>query len=105
MISFGTGHLLNGQKSSTTCVTSSVPQGSVLGPVLFTLFVNDIPSMVSNPTFMFADDTKIFHCVGSNDDHSALQNDLNLLYEWLVQWQLNFNISKCEHIHLGPIHG
>ena len=97
--------LLNGQKSSTTCVTSGVPKGSVLGPVLFTLFVNDIPSMVSSPTFMFADDTKIFRCVGSNDDHSALQNDLNLLYEWSVRWQLNFNISKCKHIHLGPIHG
>ena len=68
----------------TTCVTSGVPQGSVLGPVLFTLFVNDISSMVSSPTFMFADDTKIFRCVRSSDDHSALQNDLNLLYEWLV---------------------
>ena len=96
--------LLNGQKSSTTCVTSGVPQGSVLGPVLFILFVNDLPSMVSSPTFMFADDTKIFRCVGSNDDHSALKNDLNLLYEWSVRWQLNFNISKCKHIHLGPIH-
>ena len=61
--------------------------------------------MVSSPTFMFADDTKIFCCVGSNDDHSTLQNDLNLLYEWSVRWQLNFNISKCKHIHLGPIHG
>ena len=92
-------------KWSTTCVTNGVPQGSVLGPVLFTLFVNDIPSMVSSPTFMFADDTKIFRCVGSNDDHRALQNNLNLLYEWSVRWQLNFNISKCKHIHLGPIHG
>ena len=76
--------VLNGQKSSTTSVTSGVPQGSVLGPVLFTLFVNDIPSMVSSPTFMFADDTKIFCCVKSGDDHGALQNDLNLLYEWSV---------------------
>ena len=56
--------LLNGQKSSTTCVTSSVPPGSVLGPVLFTLFVNDISSMASSPTFMFADDTKIFVVLG-----------------------------------------
>ena len=60
---------------ATTSVTSGVPQGSVLGPVLFTLFVNDIPSMVSSPTFMFADDTKIFRCVKSGDDHGALQND------------------------------
>ena len=71
--------VLNGQKSSTTSVTSGVPQGSVLGPVLFTLFVNDIPSMVSSPTFMFADDTKIFRCVKSGDDHGALQNDLTFM--------------------------
>ena len=96
--------VLNGQKSSTTSVTSGVPQGSVLGPVLFTLFVNDIPSMVSSPTFMFADDTKIFRCVKSGDDHGALQNDLNLLYEWSVRWQLKFNILKCKHIHFGPVH-
>ena len=56
----------------------------MLGPVLFTLFVNDVPSMVSSPTFMFADDTKIFRRVKSGDDHGALQNDLNLLYEWSV---------------------
>ena len=49
---------LNGQKSGP--VTSGVPQGSVLGPVLFTIFVNDIPSVVLSPTFMFADDMKIF---------------------------------------------
>ena len=61
--------------------------------------------MMSSPTFMFADDTKIFRCVRSSDDHGSLQNDLNLLYEWSVRRQLNFNILKCKHIHLGPIHG
>ena len=71
-----------------TSFTSIVPQG----PVLFTQFVNDIPSMVSSPTFMFADDTKNFHCVKSSDDHSALQNDFILLYKWSVRWQLKFNI-------------
>ena len=62
---------------------SGMPQGSVLGPVLFTLFMNDIPSMMSSPTFMFADDTKIFCCAKSSDDHRALQHNLNL-YEWSV---------------------
>ena len=79
---------ISGQKSGTTSFTSIVPQG----PVLFTQFVNDIPSMVSSPTFMFADDTKIFHFVKSSDDHSALQNDFILLYKWSVRWQLKFNI-------------
>ena len=52
--------VLNGRKSSTVPVTSGVPQGSVLGPLLFSIFINDFPSIVSSPTFMFADDTKIF---------------------------------------------
>ena len=56
-------------------------------------FVNDIPSVVSSPTFMFADDMKIFHFVRSSDDHATLQNDLNVLLEWSVRWQLKFNIS------------
>ena len=58
-----------------------------------------------SPTFLFADDTKIFRCVKSSDDHSALQNDLrSLLYEWSVRWQLKFNILKCKHIYFGPVH-
>ena len=67
----------------------------VLGPVLFTIFVNDIPSVVSSPTFMFADDMKIFHFARDSDDHATLQNDLNILREWSICWQLKFNISKC----------
>jgi len=66
-------------------VTSGVPQGSVLGPILFTMFVNDIPSIVSSPTLLFADDTKMFRIVKNSDDHTVLQHDLNLLYEWSVR--------------------
>ena len=96
--------MLNGQKSGFFPVTSDVPQGSVLGPLLFTIFVNDIPSVVSSPTFMLADDTKIFHFVRSSDDHATLQNDLNVLHEWPVHWQLEFNISKYKHVHFGLVH-
>ena len=53
---------------------------------------------------MFADNTKIFRVIRNSEDHTALQYDLNLLYEWPVHWQLKFNISKCKHIHFGPIH-
>ena len=53
---------------------------------------------------MLADDIKIFRFVKSSDDHTALQNDLNSLYEWSVHWQLKFNISKCKHMHFGPSH-
>ena len=83
-------------------MTSGVPQGSVLGPILFKMFVNDIPSVVSSSTLLFADDTKMFHIVKNSDDHTVLQHDLNLLYEWSVRWQLKFNILKCKHIHFGP---
>ena len=55
-------------------------QGSVLGPLLFTMFVNDITSIVSSPVLMFADDTKIFRVIRNGKDHTALQNDMGLLH-------------------------
>ena len=66
--------VLNGCSSQFIPVTSGVPQGSVLGPVLFTMFINDIPSIVSSPVFMFADDTKMFRAIRTSDDYLALQN-------------------------------
>ena len=65
---------LNGHTSHSIPVTSGVPQGSVLGPVLFTMF-GDIPSIVSSTVFMFVDDTKIFCVIKNRDDYLALQND------------------------------
>ena len=76
----------------------------MLDPLLFTMFVNEIPSIVSNPVLMFADDTIIFCVIGNGQDHTALQNDLNLLHRWSQQWQLKFNVSKCKHLHFGPAH-
>ena len=96
--------VLNGHKSSTIPVTSGVPQGSVLGPLLFTMFVNEIPSIVSSPVLLFADDTKIFRVIRNGEDYTALQSDLDLLQRWSQQWLLNFNISKCKHLHFGPAH-
>jgi len=72
--------IINGCSSHSIPVASRVPQGSVLGPVLFTMFVNDIPSIGSSPAFMFTDNTKIFHAKRSCEDYFSLQNDLNLLY-------------------------
>ena len=83
--------MLNGQKSGFVPVTIKwCSSGSVLGPLLFTIFVNDIPSVVSSPTFMFADDSyKDFSfCKKYSDDHTTLQNDLNVLHECMgsVHW-------------------
>jgi len=67
--------VLNGHISHSILVTSGVPQGSVLGPVLFAMFFNDIPSVISSPVFLFADDTKVFCAIRNRDDYLALQND------------------------------
>ena len=69
--------VLNGHISHSIPLTSGVLQGSVLGPFLFTMFVNDIPSILSNPVYLFADDTKVFRVIRSRGDYLALQNDLN----------------------------
>jgi len=53
-------------------------QGSVLGPVLFTMLANDIPSIISSPVYLFADDTKVFCVIRNRDDYIALQNNLTL---------------------------
>ena len=76
----------------------------MLGPLLFTMFINDITSTVSSPVLMFADDTKNFRFIRNGEDHAALQNDLDLLHRWSQHWQLKFNVSKCKHLHFGPPH-
>ena len=88
-------------------VTSGIPQGSVLGPILFTIFINDMPDVVSSFKKLFADDTKIFRAIESLNDISGIQEDINKLFEWSVKWQLPFNIGKCKVIHYGkdnPVH-
>ena len=70
-------------------VTSGVPQGSILGPILFLLYVNDIPDYVSTTAKMFADDTKVYSKI------NTLQDDLNSLTVWFKLWLLEFNAEKC----------
>jgi len=89
-------------------VTSGVPQESVLGLILFTMFINDLPSVVSSPLYMFANSTKIFHVTRN---YSALQHDSDLLYDSSrhlrlasIHWHLKFNILKYKHMCLGPVH-
>ena len=82
----------------TTDVTSAVPQGSVLGPILFLLYINDINGNVQSSIRLFADDSIIYRKINSNIDHQILQTDLIQLEKWSDKWQMQFNISKCVHL-------
>ena len=86
-------------------VTSGVPQGSVLGPLLFIIYINDLESGISSDISKFADDTKIGKKVTNVDDARMLQEDLDRLYEWSEKWQMQFNVDKCSIMSVGRSNG
>ena len=92
---------INNNISSFLKVTSGVPQGSVLGPVLFIYFINDLPDTSICPTKIFADDTKLFNEVQTDHDKDKLQTSINNMFYWTKEWLLKFNKSKCKVLHLG----
>ena len=78
---------LNGQSSPSLPVISGVPQRSIFGPLLFLIYINDIPSYVSNySTLLYADDAKCFKSIGSSSDAASLQADLDSLSKWSKEW-------------------
>jgi hypothetical protein len=83
-------------------VTSGVPQGSILGPLLFILYINDLPDLLSYNTLcaIFADDTKIYRHINSHQDHLILQRDIVNIHSWSTTWGLKFNKNKCTIISL-----
>ena len=93
--------LVNGSNSSWSPVTSGIPQGSVLGPMLFVCYINDMPDVVASPIHMFADVTKIFRQMTAQSDQVTLQTDLRQLEAWTKKWQFRFNEEKCKVMHLG----
>ncbi len=95
--------VVNGAKSSWSNVLSGVPQGSVLGPIYFILFINDMPDCVHNLIALFADDAKLFSSVRNATDQEHLQHDLHQLQRWAEEWQLRFNAKKCKVMHLGRV--
>ena len=88
--------------SSWMDVKSGVPEGSVLGPILFVIFINDMPEMVKNMCQLFADDAKLFSSVDLRDDtqKNILQQDIHALSLWSDIWQLPINIGKCKVLHI-----
>ncbi|MES9971492.1 MAG: reverse transcriptase family protein, partial [Candidatus Thiodiazotropha sp.] len=89
---------VKGESSSWQNVISGVPQGSVLGPVLFVIYINDLPEVVNSTVKIFADDTKLYNTDSKAD---ILQQDLDALFVWSELWQLRFNVEKCKTIHFG----
>ena len=87
--------IVDGEVSSWLPVTSGVPQGSILGPLLFIIYINDLPSILKSSTpYLFADDTKCCSRVLSLNDAVFLQADLDSLNEWCQDNDLSFNASK-----------
>ncbi len=92
---------IDGNYSDWSNVVSGVPQGSVLGPILFTIFINDIDDKILSKLLKFADDTKLIGKVKSSVDIEILRKDLANLYRWSEDWQMLFNVNKCKIMHIG----
>jgi ribonuclease P/MRP protein subunit RPP40 len=94
--------VLNGECCSSEEVLSGVPQGSVLGPPLFTVFINDLDQAVKFIELLkkFPDDTKLGQ-TATQEGRACLQRALDLLCEWADQWGMEFNVKKCKVMHLG----
>jgi hypothetical protein len=90
----------SGTHSDSVAVTSGVPQGSVLGPLLFLLFINDISDHIDSHMRLFADDSIIYREINNIDDCHKLQKDLDTVCDWAAKWQMSFNVKKC---HVLPI--
>lgn len=93
--------LLNGVHSSNLSVDSGVPQGTVLGPTLFLIFINDLPEHVNCNVRLFADDCLLYRKVNNKSDSDLLQRDLSNLEKWENDWQMKFNPEKCYTLHVS----
>ena len=82
-------------------MSSGIPQGGELGPILFISYINDLPDTVQNDAFLFADDTELSKSIGSVEDSTYLQQDSDKLLKWSNKWLLKFHPDKCKIITIG----
>ena len=95
--------IVNGISSSSAWVTSGVPQGSVIGPLLFLIMMQDITqNVMSSKLSSFADDTRLWYPADTNIMYTAFQQDLDIIYNWAKANNMEFNSSKFESITFGP---
>jgi len=92
--------VLDGEVSDKREVTSGVPQGSVLGPLLFIIYINDLPNLLTSKIKLFADDCLLYQIISSPNDSLSLQNDLALIDTWCHDWQMTLNYDKCQVMHV-----
>ena len=91
-----------GDSSSTWHkVLSGVPQGSILGPLFFIIYINDMPDSLLHYCKLFADDSKLIAIIRNSLDTKSLQDDLNKLTAWAGDWSMKLNSEKCQIMHLG----
>ena len=81
-------------------VTSSVPQGYVLGPILCLIYINDLSDKVKSQVRLFADNTAAYLAITKLADSDQLQADLDILQKWEITWNMQFNLGKCQVIHI-----
>ena len=93
--------MLEGESSSEVPVTSGMPQGYVLGPLLFLFYINDLPQNIQSQVRLFADDTTVYLKVNSPKDANTLQADLDTLQVWEQTWDMEFNPGKCQVLHIS----
>ena len=94
--------VVGGEMSSWKSVLSGVPQGSVVEPILFLVYINDLEEGVTCRILTFADDTKLFRKAKEIGDKHKIHDDIDKLVKWSEKWQMLFNFGKCKCLHTGP---
>ena len=104
IMSFLTGRkhkvCVDGECSSWACAKSGI-LGSVLGTALFAIFINDMPNAIKNSCMLFADHAKLYRTIQTKEDASSLQEDIDSLVRWSLNWQLSFSVEKCKIMRIG----
>ena len=93
--------VIEGKSSDSAKITSGIPQGSVLGPILFLIFINDLPDVILSFIRLFADDAKLFVRVNTIMQGLTVQVNLDNSVVWAKLWKMNYHFKKCKYLHVG----